>query len=92
MAERGWFVRNDVSWSYLPAHQVYVGADVGRVSGPSAEHLLGQTLAGAAIGLRGQFKVGGQLYYDVFAGTPLKKPEGFQSKDVNLGFNLSYSF
>ena len=92
MAERGWFVRNEVSWSYLPAHQVYLGADVGHVSGPSAKYLLGQTLAGAAIGLRGQFKVGGQLYYDVYAGTPLKKPDNFKTDDVNAGFNISYSF
>ena len=92
MAERGWFVRNEVSWSYLPAHQVYLGADVGHVSGPSAKYLLGQTLAGAAIGLRGQFKVGGQLYYDVYAGTPLKKPDNFKTDDVNAGFSVSYSF
>ena len=92
MAERGWFVRNEVSWSYLPAHQVYLGADVGHVSGPSAKYLLGQTLAGAAIGLRGQFKVGGQLYYDVYAGSPLKKPDNFKTDDVNAGFSVSYSF
>ena len=92
MAERGWFVRNEVSWSYLPAHQVYLGADVGHVSGPSAKYLLGQTLAGTAIGLRGQFKVGGQLYYDVYAGTPLKKPDNFKTDDVNAGFSVSYSF
>ena len=77
---------------YRPNHQLYIGADVGHVSGQSAQYLLGQTLAGGAIGLRGQVKAGGNLNYDVFASKAFKKPDFFQTKRVVTGFNLSYSF
>lgn len=91
-AERGWYWRNDLSWQYLPDHQLYLGIDGGRVSGRSAEYLPGQSLAGAALGVRGQAKAGGQLFYDVFVGKPLKKPDGFQTAAPKVGINLNYSF
>ncbi|HFC8539634.1 TPA: hypothetical protein ACFRHS_001797 [Neisseria lactamica] len=65
---------------------------MGYVSGQSAQWLLGQTLASAAIGVRGQIKAGGRLHYDVFAGRALKKPEYFQTKKWVTGFQVSYSF
>ena len=95
MAERGWYWRNDIAWQYQPSHQFYVGLDVGRVSGPSADLLVGQTLAGGAVGLRGQFDMGGrwgQWYYDLFVGTPLKKPTAFKTKNTVIGFTVNYSF
>lgn len=92
LAERGWYWRNDLSWHVKPAHQLYLGADVGRVSGPSAQYLSGQTLAGAVVGVRGQVKAGGNLYYDFFASRALQKPESFQTKRVVTGFQLNYSF
>lgn len=91
-AERGWYWRNDLSWQYTNSHLAYIGADIGHVSGPSAPKLLGQTLAGSVVGLKGQIKAGGQLYYDVFAGKPFKKPAGFQTANAALGFSLNYSF
>ena len=91
-AERGWYWQNTWSWQYLPAHQLYLGADIGHVSGASAQYLPGQTLAGGVLGLKGQLKAGGRLYYDVFAGKPFKKPAGFETADTTLGFNLTYSF
>lgn len=91
-AERGWYWRNDLSWQFKQGHQLYLGADVGHVSGQSAQWLLGQTLAGATVGMRGQMKAGGQLYYDVFASRALKKPEYFQTKKWVTGFQVSYSF
>ena len=91
-AERGWYWRNDLSWQFKPGHQLYLGTDVGHVSGQSAQWLLGQTLAGAAIGVRGQIKAGGQLHYDIFASHALKKPEYFQTKKWVTGFQMSYSF
>lgn len=91
-AERGWYWRNDLSWQFKQGHRLYLGADVGHVSGQSARWLLGQTLAGAAIGVRGQIKAGGQLYYDVFASRALKKPEYFQTKKWATGFRLGYAF
>lgn len=91
-AERGWYWRNDLSWRFKQGHQLYVGADVGHVSGQSAKWLLGQTLAGATIGVRGQMKVGGNLHYDLFASRAVKKPEYFQTKKWVTGFQVGYSF
>ncbi len=91
-AERGWYWRNEAAWSFKPAHQFYLALDGGHVSGDSAQYLLGQTLIGAAAGLRGQFKAGGSLNYDLFVGKPIKKPKGFQTASTVFGFNLNYSF
>ncbi|WOE31999.1 MULTISPECIES: ShlB/FhaC/HecB family hemolysin secretion/activation protein [unclassified Acinetobacter] len=91
-ADRGFYWRNDLALSLFPSHQFYMALDGGHVSGPSSEWLLGKTLMGSAIGFRGQFKVGGNFYYDVFAAKPLKKPESFQNFDINYGFSTSYSF
>ena len=91
-AERGWYWRNEVAWSFKPAHQFYLALDGGHVSGDSAQYLLGQTLIGAAAGLRGQFKAGGSLNYDLFVGKPIKKPQGFSKRTAVFGFNLNYSF
>ena len=91
-AERGWYWRNDLSWQYRPNHQLYAGLDTGRVSGPSAEYLLGRSLSGAALGVRGQSKAGGTLSYDLFAAKPLHKPDRFQTAKTTFGFNLNYSF
>lgn len=91
-AERGWYWRNEAAWSFKPAHQFYLALDGGHVSGDSAQYLLGQTLIGAAAGLRGQFQAGGSLNYDLFVGKPIKKPKGFQTASTVFGFNLNYSF
>lgn len=91
-AERGWYWRNDLSWNFKQGHQLYLGADVGHVSGPSAQYLLGQTLAGATLGVRGQVKTKGLLSYDFFVSRALKKPEYFQTKRWVTGFQVSYGF
>ena len=91
-ADRGFYWRNDLAMSIFPAHQFYMALDSGHVDGQSAQWLLGKTLVGGAMGLRGQFKVGGTFYYDIFIGKPIKKPEYFQNYDLNYGFSASYSF
>ena len=91
-AERGWYSRNELAVTYRPGHQAYLALDAGHVAGASAQYLLGQTLVGTAVGLRGQFKLGGQLSYDLFAGAPLRKPQGYVTKHPTLGFNLNYTF
>ena len=91
-AERGWYWRNEAGWYFQAAHQFYLALDGGHVSGDSAQYLLGQTLIGTAAGLRGQFKAGGSLNYDLFVGKPIKKPKGFQTASTVFGFNLNYSF
>ena len=90
MAERGWLVRNDLGLALGGSGQeLYVGVDHGEVGGPSAELLVGKRLTGAVVGLRGSFK---DLSYDVFAGQPLRKPEGFETAKTIAGFNISLSF
>jgi hemolysin activation/secretion protein len=89
--DRGWIWRNNLGWQYLPAHQIYLGADMGRVFGPSTRTLPGHTLAGAVVGLKGQFLPGGQVYYDIFIGGPVRKPGRFKTDATVAGFNLSYS-
>lgn len=91
-AERGWYWRNELAWQYQPRHSFYIAADMGHVSGRSAAHLLGQTLAGTAIGLRGTFHKAGSLSYDLFIGTPLKKPQHFRTKPVSAGINIQYTY
>ncbi len=90
--DRGWYLRNDLSWHYKPNHQIYLGLDTGRVSGISAQHLLGKSLTGSVLGLKGQFKQSGNWYYDIFVGKPLHQPDGFDADSVVTGFNLNYSF
>lgn len=89
-AERGWILRNDLIWTVPNTRQqLYVALDHGVVSGPGVVNLLGTRLTGAAIGWRGQL---GRLQTDVFAGRPVRKPEGFRTAPTTAGFNLHYEF
>ncbi len=91
-AEKGFYWQNNLSYSYLPKHQIYIGYDYGYVSGESKKYLLGDELSGAVIGLKGNIKIGGQLYYDLFAGKPISKPNNYPTRKTALGFNLNYNF
>lgn len=89
-ADNGWTVRNEFGWfTPLPGQQLYLGVDYGEVSGHSSPYLAGNHLAGGAVGLRGQL-LGAS--YDVFAGIPLSKPQGFTTDPVTLGFNLNWQY
>ena len=89
-AERGWLFRNELSAALGGSGQeVYAGLDYGRVGGPSSELLIGKSLAGAVLGLRGGLKA---LQYDIFLGKPVSKPAGFKTASVTAGFSLNYSF
>ncbi|WP_137921213.1 ShlB/FhaC/HecB family hemolysin secretion/activation protein [Hydrogenophaga sp. 2FB] len=89
-AERGWLLRNEVA---MPlgggGHSVFIGVDHGEVDGPSADFLVGKRLTGAVLGLRGGM---GPLQYEVFAGWPLRQPEGFRTAHMTLGFWLAAGF
>ena len=89
-AERGTLLRNDLIWT-VPgtSQQLYLALDHGVVSGPGAARLLGTRLSGAAVGWRGQL---GRLQADVFAGRPVRMPDGFRTASVAAGFNLNYEF
>lgn len=89
-AENGFYIRNELS---IPIENIraelYLGVDYGQVTGPSAKYLVGNKLAGSAIGLRGGYK---GFYYDVFAGFPLYKPKKLDAADVVYGFQLGYQY
>lgn len=90
MAERGWLWRNDLGLALgNTGQEFYLGVDAGRVGGQSAQWLLGRTLVGGVIGVRGGWR---GLQYDLFGGLPLRKPDGFQTASKTAGFSLSYQF
>lgn len=89
-ADRGWFIRNDVGVALGQSGQeFYVGIDYGEVDGQSSELLIGKSLTGAVLGLRGGYK---KMAYNVFVGKPLSKPNGFDTADTTAGFNVSLFF
>jgi hemolysin activation/secretion protein len=55
--------------------------------------LSGTQLAGAVIGFKGAVPARfATLSYDVFAGTPVYKPDGFPAAHVTLGFQMTGQF
>jgi hemolysin activation/secretion protein len=96
--EDGWFLRNDMSLNLdslirTPGHQAYTGLDVGRVGGPSAQQLSERTLVGAAIGLRGRWKLPHVTAgYDLSAGRPLKKPEALKTASTVYSLAVIFEF
>ncbi len=88
-AEKGVLLQNTVSWTIPKAGaELYLGIDYGRVSGPSTETLVGNSLVGSVIGLRGNFQ---GLSYDLFVGRPVRKPAELDVGNT-FGFSLNYSF
>ena len=87
--DRGWLIRNDLGLTVGGGQELYLGADVGHVSGAPTPLELGQTLAGAVIGLRGGWH---GLAWDAFVGAPIAKPKGFQTSSPTTGFSLSWSY
>lgn len=98
-AESGWVVSNELDW-YVPTpwgpQALYAGIDVGRVRGPAAQWLVGNTLAGAVIGVRGAlmpaFAHGAALGYDLSLGVPVHRPHGFPNQSPTLLFQLTSQF
>ena len=86
-ADRGWTVRNDLSWQTpMAGTEFYLAVDYGEVAGKGSDDLVGRHLAGGATGLRGHIW---KVSYDMFAGIPLSRPEGFKTSPVTLGFSLN---
>ncbi|CAB3802029.1 Hemolysin transporter protein ShlB [Pararobbsia alpina] len=87
-AEKGVFLRNDLEMPIAQTGQaLYLGLDGGEVFGPAAGNLLGRRLAGAVIGLRGNFLK--SVNYDVFIGGPLYQPTGFPNHWPVAGFSVN---
>lgn len=89
LGDRGWFWRNDLGWRAVADQTLYLGLDYGHVGGRSTALLTGQQLAGAVIGVKGGY---GGFYWDLFAGTPVYQPDGFNADHWTSGFYLSWSY
>jgi len=86
--EKGLLWRNEIGWDlFSRGHELYLAADYGRVSGPATRDLVGQQLAGSAIGVRGS--LWSRFSYDLFAGVPLYKPAGFHTSGATAGFSVN---
>lgn len=66
----------------------YIALDVGHIWGPSVNGSPYNTLAGVAFGLTAQSKY---LSADIALGTPLYKPDGFETHSINPMLQLSIS-
>ncbi len=90
LAESGFFHRNDLSTpiGWMDA-SVYLGIDYGRVGGVSESLLVGNRLAGAALGLRGKWN---SVQFDTSLGRPLYKPDGFKTENWNPYLSVTYAF
>ncbi|WP_280530653.1 ShlB/FhaC/HecB family hemolysin secretion/activation protein [Paraburkholderia sacchari] len=90
-AENGWTVSNELDW-YAPTsfgvQAWYVGLDAGRVSGPTAAYLTGNTLVGTLAGIRGTLapknRFSASVNYDVSLGWPLYRPNAFQNRTPTM--------
>jgi hemolysin activation/secretion protein len=93
LAESGYFLRNDLSTPVKLIDGVdsvaFIGIDLGRVWGPSDINLVGNKLAGAAVGVRGKRK---SLQFDLSLATPLYKPAGFRTVHWNPYLSVTYAF
>ena len=90
--EKGYYLRNNLTYQYFLDHNVYLALDIGKVSGGDAKYITNKTIAGYGIGLKGGFKPHCDLSYDVFTGFPLYKPDNFHTDKVSFNFNLNYKF
>jgi hemolysin activation/secretion protein len=88
-AEKGFFLRNEIGVPITGTQQsAYVGLDFGKVFGNNVSNLLGNKLAGIAVGMRGNIIKG--MSYEVFVGTPLYRPQYYRTDKPAAGFNLTY--
>ena len=66
--------------------EIYLALDAGAVYGLNTEDLLGHSLIGAALGLRGE--IAGCLHYDWYIGRALSYPAGMRLPRWHSGFSL----
>ncbi|MBN3770001.1 MULTISPECIES: ShlB/FhaC/HecB family hemolysin secretion/activation protein [Burkholderia] len=92
--EKGFYWRNELQAPIGQTGQaLYAGLDYGHVFGPNTANLSGTQLAGAVVGVKGRLGTRfGNYGYDLFAGTPIYKPSGFNTARVTLGFQLTAQF
>ncbi len=88
-SERGYTVANELSVSdIMYGIGAYTSIDYGEVDGRNTDALVGRSLTGGVVGIRGKYK---NLGYDFFIGRPIKRPNNFDTSSVTSGFTLSFS-
>jgi hemolysin activation/secretion protein len=88
--DHGFVSRSELAYAVPKIKQeLYVACDVGRVWGPNADALLGQSLSGAALGLRGAIK---NFSYDAHVSKPINAPDGYPGKNWVYGFTANLQF
>lgn len=93
--DHGALIRQEIS-AYLgdKPHALYAGVDAGYVKMDNSAQddlLLGHHLIGGVVGIKGYIKPA-HINYDLFAGYPLKQPDGFSDKDWTTGFSLGWQY
>ena len=90
--EDGLLMRNELTYLYgaNQRQQVYLGLDWGRIKGPSSDDTIAKTLAGAALGVRGNYH---NIVYDVAIARPIRSPEYIKGRHKPSYYaSLSYQF
>ena len=88
--DNGFTSRSELSYSIPKINQELYGAfDAGRVWGSGDEWLLGQSLSGVALGLRGSIK---KFSYDAWISRPVNKPANYPGERWVYGFNANLTF
>jgi hemolysin activation/secretion protein len=88
--DNGFTSRTELAYA-IPkiGQELYAAFDAGRVWGPGSEWLLGQTLSGVALGLRGSFR---KFSYDGFVSRPINKPRLYPGDRWVWGFSAAMQF
>lgn len=90
VGSQGWYLKNDVTWTHpTRAQQFYIGMDYGEVSEKGHAFLLDDHLAGAVLGVRGNYYLFG---YDFNMGIPIAKPADFHADPLVFGFTLTLQY
>ncbi|CNI22299.1 putative hemolysin activator protein [Yersinia pekkanenii] len=90
VGSQGGVLKNDIAW-IIPhtASQFYVGVDYGGVSEKGSPFLVEEHLAGAVVGIQGNYH---RFGYNFNIGIPLAKPANFTTDPVVLGFTLNWQY
>ena len=90
-AEDGLVWRNELAYLYgaNQAQQIYLGLDYGVIHGPATQEAAGNSLAGAALGVRGSWH---GIGYDLALGMPLHKPTYLKTDTPAVYGSLNWSF
>ncbi|MEJ7138983.1 ShlB/FhaC/HecB family hemolysin secretion/activation protein [Amphibiibacter pelophylacis] len=96
-ARSGWVSRTELALNLGQSpSQLYLALDSGRTVGPETRLQLGDRLVGLALGVRGSWTVARPmpwvLTWDLFAGRPVSRPQGFRTASATLGVSLNLNF